>query len=1288
MLNLGALEFTLGVNTRALDAARGRIEAFGSAVQVQQNLANRGIDNTVNQYRKVENAILKATETFNKFAAKVNSSNLSPEIKTQKIEEAGRSLNDFTKRVAEAGKAGDNTKLDRGFAQFTNRINEANRSLTPLIANEKKAAKAASDMANAASKELNSTGIQRFNAFLGETSVRWQNSAKSARASADVFKQSFNNTQQVTAALARQETKLASMSERARNLGSTIENSALGDPDKIKLADKVQAEINRMKALMQGSTPLDPAQFRRASLEYTKNLGNIRREYAHLKTEAQGGDLGLANQRKLREALQNLGSTMLLVNGHLGGMSTRFIALSTIVSNTGITIGIAAGTLAGLGIGLKAVATGAIQTELKLEKARLALTALTGSSAAASVEFEKVRQVSNDAGLAFEQVGASYSKYYAAARAAGQAGSAIDDQFRSTAMAAGTLGLTVEDTQGVFKAFEQMLSKGTVQAEELRGQLGDRFPGAFQIAADAMGVTTRALNKMMKEGDVLSSEFVPKFIEAMKKAYNIDMNAPIDTLQASINRGQNALTNFFDAFSKNTKFIEAAKRVLELFVRTLDYFSQNMASILQTIVGVTGAIVGVTAAWLAWHAVILATAGLTAFVSWMSAIIGLMRTAKTVTELLTLAQLALNTAMMSNPIGALLGLLAKLAVALGAGYYGYKLFTDAIDNNAASMDSSLTGIEQYIAQQKALGFQVAATTAEIRKQAIALAVKAGEDLKEKNRALKAARGGPSFMDAMNAKIMITGPDAGSIVSPTDVYRERLGAMVKETKEATLRAKGAVAAIKALDEVAALPEMNSSGVPAITGLEEGSKKAANAAEKAADKVNGLMQSYKTLMATTAAMSSGPEAIKMAEALLDAQQTVEGLDGHGVRLLDQALKQAGFSAGTLAERLAKMNFQVSEGEEKVANFVRAWEDIDNASADLRLLNDQINAFKFGGGAGASQFLEYMQDADKIVAGLSEGAIDTLIEKIQSLGIGMAVAATPADTLKLALTNLWEALDRGNEQKSILEDFQKDVDGLERESNRLALTLQGMGQGLSGAELDLWVDQTEQMGYWADTLRAAGVEGEALAEMLGKLGAAQQRYKDLTESLKLAEYWEDVANRVSSAIGDFAMEAITEFKGVGDALKNLMQRLFEMVVEMLIVIPLMNAVKSLLTGIGGSIGIPGLAQGGSVKGYAGGGFVSGGGTSTSDSVMARLSKGEFVMSADAVSKWGVNTMQSMNNGVAPAGRSGQNGPIKLEVNVSGAKGNAEIREMVNQGVGAALREYADVQTIKMQTDVRREF
>lgn len=52
----------------------------------------------------------------------------------------------------------------------------------------------------------------------------------------------------------------------------------------------------------------------------------------------------------------------------------------------------------------------------------------------------------------------------------------------------------------------------------------------------------------------------------------------------------------------------------------------------------------------------------------------------------------------------------------------------------------------------------------------------------------------------------------------------------------------------------------------------------------------------------------------------------------------------------------------------------------------------------------------------------------------------------------------------------------------------------------------------------------------------------------------------------------------------------------------------------------------------GYATGGFIKGPGTSTSDSILARLSRGEYVLRADAVKKYGLDFLNQLNAGRLP--------------------------------------------------------
>jgi hypothetical protein len=70
-----------------------------------------------------------------------------------------------------------------------------------------------------------------------------------------------------------------------------------------------------------------------------------------------------------------------------------------------------------------------------------------------------------------------------------------------------------------------------------------------------------------------------------------------------------------------------------------------------------------------------------------------------------------------------------------------------------------------------------------------------------------------------------------------------------------------------------------------------------------------------------------------------------------------------------------------------------------------------------------------------------------------------------------------------------------------------------------------------------------------------------------------------------------------------------------------------KFLSTFFGGAFG---FADGGLVRGYATGGPIYGPGTSTSDSIPAMLSAGEYVVKADAVRRIGVPILDAINSGM----------------------------------------------------------
>ena len=147
-----------------------------------------------------------------------------------------------------------------------------------------------------------------------------------------------------------------------------------------------------------------------------------------------------------------------------------------------------------------------------------------------------ISSLSDEAGVEINSLQKAYTKFYAAAKTTNLTLEETQNIFRQTAKAGAVLGLSTDDINGSMKALEQILSKGKVQAEEIRGQLGERLPGAFQILAKSMGLTTAQLSKQLELGNVLSDEVLPGFAKELEKTFGLDAVDRVDTLTAAQNR--------------------------------------------------------------------------------------------------------------------------------------------------------------------------------------------------------------------------------------------------------------------------------------------------------------------------------------------------------------------------------------------------------------------------------------------------------------------------------------------------------------------------------------------------------------------------------------------------------------------------------------------------------------------------------------------------------------------------------------------------------------------------------
>jgi len=195
-----------------------------------------------------------------------------------------------------------------------------------------------------------------------------------------------------------------------------------------------------------------------------------------------------------------------------------------------------------------------------------------------------------------------------------------------------------------------MLSKGKVSAEELRGQLGERIPGAFQIAARAMGMSTAELDKFMSSGNLLSTEFLPKFAAQLKSEFAGGVETASQSVAANLNR-------------MNTAFFELKSTIGEIFLPVIN---------------------GVVKAFVAFSNAVNENKPLFTF------LIVSFTTLASIIAVTTAAQWALNTAMAFaaglTGVG-WIGIAAAGAAALAVGLYAASSAQDALNSSIAAQQA-------------------------------------------------------------------------------------------------------------------------------------------------------------------------------------------------------------------------------------------------------------------------------------------------------------------------------------------------------------------------------------------------------------------------------------------------------------------------------------------------------------------------------------------------------------------------------------------------------------------------
>lgn len=229
-----------------------------------------------------------------------------------------------------------------------------------------------------------------------------------------------------------------------------------------------------------------------------------------------------------------------------------------------------AATYVGLQGGIN-LAGGAVDAYKTRQQAMIKISTIVGDDQARlNQEWQYMIGLSDRLGLNLNDVAKGYTKFAIAAKTTGLTLSQTKYIFESISKTGRVFHLSADDMNGVFRAMQQMLSKGQVYAEELTGQLGERLPGAVALFAQGMEMTTGELLKALQNGEV-SSQAVINFARENAKAIDAQIAAASKGVDAMEARTQNAMFMFKLALA-DSGFIEAYVNMLQ---RITDFLNSD-----------------------------------------------------------------------------------------------------------------------------------------------------------------------------------------------------------------------------------------------------------------------------------------------------------------------------------------------------------------------------------------------------------------------------------------------------------------------------------------------------------------------------------------------------------------------------------------------------------------------------------------------------------------------------------------------------------------------------------------
>tara|TARA_B100001063_G_scaffold235678_1_gene254520 strand:- start:314 stop:3400 length:3087 start_codon:yes stop_codon:yes gene_type:complete len=300
----------------------------------------------------------------------------------------------------------------------------------------------------------------------------------------DKIKGSFKGLQQVIS---------GNTQPAMRKLRSEINTLASAGNKSISTID---AQVTALRALRR-EADINSKEFK----QLTADIGKYEKQL----NKAQGRRGGGARGGRALAATQIGGAA--ISGGIFGGPEGFIGALG------GAALGGVPGSFAGAAIGaqiggIRKSLGGVAETVAEINAMKIALAGVSTSAKDYRKSIDSVMSISKEFLFPVDKAIGEFTRLKAAVVGAGFGTKETTDVFKGFAAAILATGGNSEKLSGALLAASQVFSKGKVQAEELRGQIGERLPGAFTTFAQSIGVGSKELDEMLRKGEVSTENFV------------------------------------------------------------------------------------------------------------------------------------------------------------------------------------------------------------------------------------------------------------------------------------------------------------------------------------------------------------------------------------------------------------------------------------------------------------------------------------------------------------------------------------------------------------------------------------------------------------------------------------------------------------------------------------------------------------------------------------------------------------------------------------------------------------